>query len=180
MKDTRSFSVSLEDFLKFRDWVIKNGYEKVAIKSTGIYWHPVHAVLDGKIDLILANAYKIKHTPGRKTDVNDSEWIAELCLNSMIEPFRIFSKDDRELRRLTRAREGYVKQMTQEKNKIHQSFDSACIKLALVVSDIFGKSRMYLLNCVLDGRDIDKIIECISSGRLKRKWMRLKGLSRIV
>ena len=72
-----------------------------------------------KMDLIVANSYKIKHTPGRKTDVSDSEWIAELCLNGMIEPSRIFPKDDRELRRLTRAREGYVKQMTQEKNKIH-------------------------------------------------------------
>ena len=69
--------------------------------------------------MIVANSYKIKHTPGRKTDVSDSEWIAELCLNGMIEPSRIFPKDDRELRRLTRAREGYVKQMTQEKNKIH-------------------------------------------------------------
>jgi transposase len=103
-KDTQRFSVTLEDLLKFRDWVIENGCEQVAIESTGIYWHPVHAVLEGKIDLIVANAYKIKHTPGRKTDISDSEWIAELCLNGMIEPSRIFPKDDRELRRLTRAR----------------------------------------------------------------------------
>jgi len=75
----------------------------------------VHAVLEGTVDLIVANAYKIKHTPGRKTDVSDSEWIAELCLNGMNEPSRIFPKDDRELRRLTRAREGYVKQMTRKR-----------------------------------------------------------------
>jgi len=124
--------------------------------------------------LIVANAYKIKHTPGRKTDVSDSEWIAELCLNGMIEPSRIFPKDDRELRRLTRAREGYVKQMTQEKNKIHHSLDSACIKLASVISDIFGKSGMYLLNCILDGRDIDEIIEGIPSSRLKKKADQIK------
>lgn len=173
-KDTQRFSITLEDLLKFRDWVIKNGCEQVAIESTGIYWHPVHSVLEGKIDLIVANSYKIKHTPGRKTDVNDSEWIAELCLNGMIEPSRIFPKDDRELRRFTRAREGYVKQMTQEKNKIHQSLDSACIKLASVISDIFGKSGMYLLNCVLEGRDIDEIIEGIPSGRLKKKADQIK------
>src|SRR5512137_2303014 len=156
-----ALKLPLEDLLKFRDWVIANGCEQVAIESTGICWHPVHAVLEGKIDLIVANAYKIKHTPGRKTDISDSEWIAELCLNGMIEPSRIFPKDDRELRRLTRAREGYVKQMTQEKNKIHQSLDSACIKLASVISDIFGKSGMYLLNCVREGRDIDEIIDGI-------------------
>ena len=92
----------------------------------------------------------------------------------MIEPSRIFPKDDRELRRLTRAREGYVKQMTQEKNKIHHSLDSACIKLASVVSDIFGKSGMYLLNCVLDGKDIDEIIQGIPSRRLKKKADQIK------
>jgi transposase len=173
-KDIQRFSTTLEDLLKFRDWVSDNECEQVAIESTGIYWHPVHAVLEGKVDLIVANAYKIKHTPGRKTDISDSEWIAELCLNGMIEPSRIFPKDDRELRRLTRAREGYVKQMVQEKNKIHHSLDSACIKLASVVSDIFGKSGMYLLNCILEGRDIDEIVEGIPSKRLKKKADQIK------
>ncbi len=173
-KEIRRFSATLEDLLTFRDWLIENGCEQAAIESTGIYWHPVHAVLEGKIDLIVANAYKIKHTPGRKTDISDTEWIAELCLNGMIEPSRIFPKDDRELRRLTRAREGYVKQMTQEKNKIHHSLDSACIKLASVVSDIFGKSGMYLLNSILEGKDIDEIVEGIPSSRLKKKADQIK------
>jgi len=173
-KEIRRFSATLEDLLTFRDWLIENGCEQAAIESTGIYWHPVHAVLEGKIDLIVANAYKIKHTPGRKTDISDSEWIAELCLNGMIEPSRIFPKDDRELRRLTRAREGYVKQMTQEKNKIHHSLDSACIKLASVVSDIFGKSGMYHLNSILEGKDIDEIVEGIPSSRLKKKADQIK------
>ena len=92
----------------------------------------------------------------------------------MIEPSRIFPKDDRELRRLIRAREDYVKQMTQEKNKIHQSLDSACIKLASVISDIFGKSGMYLLSCVLEGKDIAEMIEGIPSGRLKKKADHIK------
>jgi len=173
-KEIQRFSATLEDLLTFRDWLIENGCEQAAIESTGIYWHPVHAVLEGKIDLIVANAYKIKHTPGRKTDISDSEWIAELCLNGKIEPSGIFPKDDRELRRLTRAREGYVKQMTQEKNKIHHSLDSACIKLASVVSDIFGKSGMYLLNGILEGKDIDEIVEGIPSSRLKKKADQIK------
>jgi len=173
-KEIQRFSATLEDLLTFRDWLIENGCEQAAIESTGIYWHPVHAVLEGKIDLIVANAYKIKHTPGRKTDISDSEWIAELCLNGKIEPSGIFPKDDRELSRLTRAREGYFKQMTQEKNKIHHSLDSACIKLASVVSDIFGKSGMYLLNGILEGKDIDEIVEGIPSSRLKKKADQIK------
>jgi transposase len=93
----------IDDLLRFKEWVIGNNCEQVALESTGIYWYPIHAVLMGKIDLIVADAYKIKHTPGRKTDISDSEWIAELCLNGLIEPSRVFAKEDRELRRLTSA-----------------------------------------------------------------------------
>jgi transposase len=173
-KITRRFCMSLDDLFDFKNWVMENGCEQVAVESTGTYWVPIHSVLEGSVGLIVGNAYKIKHTPGRKTDISDSEWIAELCLNGMIGPSRIFPKDDRELRRLTRAREGYVKQMTQEKNKIHHSLDSACIKLASVVSDIFGKSGMYLLNGILEGKDIDEIVEGIPSNRLKKKADQIK------
>ena len=123
-KSSNRFGMTIDDLLKFKDWVIENQCEQVAVESTGTYWIPIHAVLDGTIDLIVANAYKIKHTPGRKTDISDSEWLAELCLNGMIEPSRIFPKADRELRRLTRAREGYVNDMTREKNRIHHSLES--------------------------------------------------------
>ena len=109
------FGMTVDNLLKFKNWVMENQCEKVAVESTGTYWIPIHAVLEGTIDLIVANPYKIKHTPGRETDINDSEWLAELCLNGMIEHSRIFPKADRELRRLTRAREGYVNDMTREK-----------------------------------------------------------------
>ena len=111
----------------------------------------------GTIDLIVANAYKIKHTSGRKTDISDSEWLAELCLNGMIEPSRIFPKADRELRRLTRAREGYVNDMTREKNRIHHSLESCSIKLSSVLTDIFGKSGRYLMTSLMDGVGIEEI-----------------------
>ncbi|MFB3765483.1 MAG: helix-turn-helix domain-containing protein [Methanotrichaceae archaeon] len=88
-KDTKRFSMAIDGLLRFRDWVIGNNCGQVALESTGIYWYPIHAVLEEKVDLIVANVYKIKHTPGRKTDVNDSECIAELCLNGMIEPSRM-------------------------------------------------------------------------------------------
>ena len=78
----------------------------VALESTGVYWIPVNTILEGIVKVLVANAYKIKNIPDRKTDIKDSEWIAELCLNGMIEPSRIFPKEDRELRDMTRAREG--------------------------------------------------------------------------
>jgi transposase len=81
----------------------------VAVESTGTYWVPIHTVLEGSVGLIVGNAYKIKHTPGNKNDLADADWIAELCLNGMIEPSRIFPKADRNLRRLTRI---FVKRLT--------------------------------------------------------------------
>jgi transposase len=151
--------MTLDDLLQFKDWVIDNQCEQIAVESTGTYWIPIHAVLEGSVDLIVANAYKIKHTPGRKTDIIDSEWIAELCLNGMIEPSRIFPQADRELRRLTRAREGYVNDLIRAKNRIHHELERCGIKLSSVLADIFSKSGRYLLNSLLDGECIEEILK---------------------
>ncbi len=124
--------------------IFKNGCEAVAVESTGSYWIPIYHVLEGHVNLIVANAYKIKHIPGRKTDKIDSEWIAELCLNGLIQPSRIFPENARNLRSLTRARELYVDDMTREKNRIHHVLDSCCIKLSSVISDIFSARLVYI------------------------------------
>jgi transposase len=160
--------------MRFKIWVMENQCEKVAIESTGSYWIPIHGILEGTIDLIVANAYKIKHTPGRKTDISDSEWLAELCLNGMIEPSRIFPKADRELRRLTRAREGYVNDMTREKNRIHHSLESCSIKLSSVLADIFGKSGRYLMTSLMDGVGIEEILKGIPVKRIRKKADQIK------
>ena len=173
-KITKRFSMILDDLLNFKNWVIENRCEQVAVESTGTYWIPIHAVLEGSVDLIVANAYKIKHTPGRKTDLIDSEWIAELCLNGMIEPSRIFPQKDRDLRRLTRAREGYVNDMVRVKNRIHHALESCGIKLSSVLVDIFGKSGRYILESLLDGRDSDEVVEGIPVKRIKKKADQIK------
>jgi transposase len=163
------FGMNIEDLVKFKDWVIRNGCEEVAVESTGVYWVPIYTILEDKVEVIVANAYKIKHTPGRKTDSSDSEWIAELCLNGMIDPSRIFPKLDRELRSLTRAREGYVNNRTQMKNRIHKELESSCIKLSSVLSDVFGKSGRRILNSLLDGKSVDEILKEIKSKSIRKK-----------
>src|SRR3972149_3167336 len=173
-KTAERFGMTLEDILKFKEWVIENNCEQVAVESTGVYWVPIHTVLENKIEVIVANAYKIKHTPGRKTDVRDSEWLAELCLNGMIEPSRIFPKEDRELRTLTRARESLVNNSTQMKNRIHQALESSCIKISSVLSDIFGKSGPQILNGLLEGKMIDEILMGIKSKSVKKKEQELR------
>ncbi len=148
--------------------------EQVAVESTGVYWVPIYTALEGSIDVIVANACKIKHTPGRKTDMRDSEWIAQLCLNGMIEPSRIFPREDRELRTLTRARENLVNNRTQMKNRIHQALESSCIKISSVLSDIFGKSGMQILNGLLEGKSIDEILKRITSKKILEKEQMLR------
>ena len=166
-KITKRFGMTLDELLNFKNWVIENGCEQVAVESTGTYWVPIHTVLEGSIGLIVGNAYKIKHTPGNKNDLDDADWIAELCLNGMIEPSRIFPKADRDLRRLTRIREGYVNDMTREKNRIHNALESCGIKLSSVLSDIFGKAGQSILSGLLEGRTIDDILKGVNLKRIK-------------
>jgi len=173
-KITERFGMKLDDIIKFKEWVVKNNCEQVAVESTGIYWVPIYTILEDNIDVIVANAYKIKHTPGRKTDVRDSEWLAELCLNGMIEPSRIFPKEDREIRTLTRARESLVNNITQMKNRIHQALESSCIKISSVLSDIFGKSGRHIIDGLLEGRNIDEILNGIKSKRVLKKEQDLR------
>lgn len=163
------FLMNIQGLLDFKSWLISYGCQKVAVESTGRFWIPVHMILEGTIDVIVANAYKIKHTPKKKTDLKDSEWLAELCLNDMIEPSRIFPKDDRELRNLTRAREAYVRDLSKEKNRIHHVLESCSIKLASVISDIFGKSGMHILNGLLNGTTIEDILKGIPDKRVRER-----------
>ena len=118
IKSQAEFGTTLSELFRFKAWLIDNDCDVVAMESTGTYWIPVYTVLESSIQVIVANPYMIKHIPGKKTDVTDSEWLAELCLKDLIVPSRIFPKEARVLRGLTRAREGLVKIRTQLKNKI--------------------------------------------------------------
>ena len=124
--------------------------------------------------MIVGNAYQIKHTPGRKTDKIDSEWITELCLKGMIEPSRIFPKEDRELRTLTRARENLVNNRTQMKNRIHQILEYSCIKISSVLTDIFGKSGRFLLEGLLEGKTLDEILTGTKSKTIRKNEKQLR------
>jgi transposase len=170
------FDTNLEDLLKFKDWLKENGCHKVALESTGNYWLPIYHVLEGSVNFILANAYQIKHIPGRKTDTLDSEWIAEICLKNLISPSRIFPRDRRELRSLTRTRESLIKFRTKIKNRATHELEAACIKLSSVLSDIFGKSGRHIIDGLLNGMDLEKILESIPSKRVRENKEEIRGI----
>jgi transposase len=167
MKLQDRFDTNLEDLLKFKNWLKENNCHKVAVESTGNYWIPIYSVLEGSVNFILANAYQIKHIPGRKTDMLDSEWIAEICLKNLIFPSRVFFRDHRELRSLARSRENLGKLRTKLKNWITHELEAACIKLSTVLSDIFGKSGRHIVDGLTNGIDLEEILETIPSKKVR-------------
>lgn len=169
------FETDLEGLIKFKNWIKDNGCHKVALESTGNYWLPIYHVLDGSVNFILANAYQIKHIPGRKTDTIDSEWIAEICLKNLISPSRIFCRDHRELRSLTRTRESLIKVRTKIKNRVTHELEAACIKLSSVLSDVFGKSGRHIVDGLLNGLDLETILETIPSRKVKATKDKIRG-----
>jgi transposase len=175
LKLQNRFETSLEELLKFKDWLEENGCHKVAVESTGNYWLPIYHVLEGSVNFILANAYQIKHIPGRKTDALDSEWIAEICLKNLISPSRIFCRDHRELRSLTRTRESLIKVRTKIKNKVTHELEAACIKLSSVLSDVFGKSGRHIVDGLLNGMGLEEILESIPSRKIRAIKEEIRG-----
>lgn len=169
------FDHTQDGLLSLKSWVLAAKCPLVAMESTGNYWRPLYITLEGHVELILANSYVIKRIPGRKTDIIDAQWIAELAMNGLIKPSRVFPKEARDLRELTRAREGLVGQQTVYKCKVHDVLDAACIKLSSVVTDIFGKSGRYLIKGLLKGKTIDELFDGIPSNRVKKKEEQLKN-----
>ena len=150
-KKTKKFSNNLEQLLELKEWIITEQCQAVAFESTGEYWISLYDILQGDVEIIVANSYHIKWIPGKKTDTIDSEWIAELALNDLISPSRILSKDKRDTRPLTRLREKLVNERTDHKNRVHKVLDSACIRLSVFFKDLFGKSGLKILKCILSG-----------------------------
>ena len=149
--------------------VEEEGCECIACESTGVYWYRLYLAFEEQTRVIVGNAYQIKSIPGRKTDVRDAQWIAELAMNGLINPSRVFPKKDRELRELTRTRESMVNSRTQMKNRIHHTLDSAGIALGKGVNDIFGKSGIHLIWGLLNRERSEDIISNIPSARVKKK-----------
>lgn len=175
-KSFHRFRHTHDGILALKDLVSVEQCEQVAFESTGIYWYMLYLALEQDIPVIVANAYQIKSIPGRKTDIKDSEWIAQLALNGLIKPSRIFPRIDREFRDLTRNREVLVRTRTTVKNRIHKILDSSGIRLKPLLKDIFGKSGRHLLNGIVDQADIDSVLSTIPSPVVKRRSDEIKEI----
>ena len=159
--ETKKIHQDLDSLLGLREWIISQACDSVAFESTADYWRPLYMVLQDKVPVTVANANHIKHVPGRKTDITDSRWIAQLELNNLITPSRIFSGESYDLRSLTRSRELLVQNRTELKNKIHHLLDSASIRLSSVLSDLFGKSGSIILKGIVENKPLEEIINSL-------------------
>src|SRR5215208_2104387 len=144
-KEIRTFSAVTRGLLELRDWLLAEGCTHVGMESTGIYWKPVYAVLEGSFELIVGNARHIRNGPGRKTDVKDAEWIADLVRHGLIAKSFVPPPPLRELRDLLRYRRKLVESQAAERNRLLKLLETANIKLASVVSDVFGVSGRAML-----------------------------------
>jgi transposase len=169
------FGTTRDELERFKDWLIANDCEQVAFEATGVYWFPVYDVLSPSIDAIVANPWMIKGLPKDKSDDHDSKSIANFCMNGQIKRSRIFSKEGRDFRTLTRARSGYIKTRTQFRNRIHKYLALRGIKLSSCINSIFGKSGRYILNGLVEGENIDNILDGIPSGRIRKKRELIKA-----
>jgi len=174
-KEIRSFGAVTDDLMQLMDWIKENGIQCVAMESTGPYWKPVYNLLELEgIPAIVVNAQHIKAVPGRKTDVKDSEWIADLLKHGLLKGSFIPSREQRELKELVRFRRSMIDERAREANRLQKILEGANIKLGSVVSDITGKSARMMLESMIAGQADVHIIAGMAHGRLKSKEEELK------
>jgi transposase len=173
-KEIRTFATTTAGLLQLRDWLTQEGCTHVGMESTGVYWRPVYALLENDFTLVVGNAQRIKNVPGRKTDVKDCEWIADLLRHGLIPPSFVPERPIRALRDLMRFRRSLVDARTNCRNRITQVLESANIKLANVASDVFGVSGMAMLKELAAGGKTPREIADLAKGMLRRKLAQLE------
>jgi transposase len=165
--ELRTFATSTRELLALADWLTERGCTHVAMESTGVYWKPVWHVLDGQFDLILANAMHIRNIPGRKSDVNDATWIADLLAHGLIRRSFVPPAAVYELRDLTRTRKQLVREIAQHTQRIQKVLEDANLKLTGLLSDILGATGRAMLRALIAGETSPDRLASLSQGRLK-------------
>ncbi len=173
-KEIRTFETMTDDLLKLSDWLTAKGITQVAMESTGVYWKPIYNLLEGNFELMLVNAQHIKAVPGRKTDVRDAEWIADLLRHGLLKGSFVPERDQRELRELTRYRTSLVRERTSEANRLQKTLEGANIKLASVASDVLGVSGRAMLAELLAGLEDPVALADLAKGKLRDKIPQLE------
>ena len=168
-REIRTFRTMTGDLLALADWLEEREVTHAAMESTGVYWKPVYNILEDEFTVMVVNAAHIKTVPGRKTDVKDAEWIAELLQHGLLRASFIPDRSQRELRDLTRYRRSVVQERTREANRVQKILEGANIKLASVATNVLGASGRAMLAALAAGEEDPRVLADLAKGRLREK-----------
>ncbi len=168
-KEVKKFGTMTQDLLVLLDWLQQAGCTHVAMESTGVYWKPIYNILEGHLEVVVVNAQHLKGVPGRKTDVMDSEWLAECFQLGLLKASFIPPAPVRELRDLTRYRTSLIRERARTANRLQKVLEDANIKLAGVVTDIQGVSAWAMLQAIVSGTTNPEVLADLAKGQLRKK-----------
>ena len=166
---TATFGTMTPDLMALREWLQAHGVTHVALESTGVYWKPVYYVLEDAFTLLLINMQDLKRVPGRKTDVRDSEWLAQLLECGLLRSSFVPPPPIRELRDLTRYRVQQVRDRTQEVNRLGKVLEDAGVKLSTVATNVMGVSGRAMLTALIAGTTDPEVLAELARGKLRKK-----------
>jgi transposase len=168
-REVRTFGTTTRELTALAEWLAWNGCTHVAMEATGVYWRPVWHILEGRFELVLANAQHIRNVPGRKTDVNDAAWIADLLAHGLIRSSFVPPSRIQELRDLTRTRKQLVREIAQHTLRIQKTLEDANIKVASVLSNVIGTSGRAMLAAIISGEEDPERLADLAVGTARRK-----------
>jgi transposase len=173
-QETRTFKTMTADLLALADWLRAAGVTHVAMESTGVYWRPVYNILESEFTVFLVNAKHIKYVPGRKTDVKDAAWIAEVLQYGLFKPSFVPPAPQRALRDLIRYRTALIQERSREINRVQKVLEDANLKLGSVASDVMGVSARDMLAQIIQGQADPQVLADLAKGRMRRKIAELE------
>src|ERR1700730_10758016 len=168
-KEYRRFATFTADLLQMMDWLHDKGCTHVAMESTGVYWKPIFALIEGNFEILVVNAQHMKAVPGRKTDVKDAEWIADLLQHGLLKASFIPPQNQRDLRDLTRYRTTLIQERARLSNRLHKLLEEANLKLSSVISELLGKSGRLILHALANGETDPEKLADLAVPRLAQK-----------
>ena len=173
-RETKTFRTETHELIELFDWLAANGCTHVVMESTGVYWKPVWRVLEGGFELTLANATEVKNVPGRKSDVNDAQWLADLLAHGLVRGSFVPDENGQDLRDLTRTRKQLVREQVQHRQRIQKVLERCNMKLGNVLTDVTGASGRAILEAIIQGeRDPAKLADLADPKIKHTKWLPL-------
>jgi len=167
-REVRSFKTTTQDLMTLSEWLSAEGCTHIVMEATGIYWKPVwHILSDGEFELVLANAAHVKNVPGRKTDVNDATWLADLMAHGLVRGSFVPDEQTQEMRDFLRTRKQFVRERSSHIQRIQKTLEDANIKLDSVITDIIGLSGRRMIEAIIAGETAPNVLAALAHRRIK-------------